>query len=360
VPGGAVGTPVHDRGIVYFLSKERQIVALDAESGGVRWRTDTGIVNRAHVFGTMTAGTAVRLTRDLVIGADWDVIGFDRRTGQRRWVYEAPGGDGPGLYLGAVADDTVYTGSVTGRVYAIDASSGRLRWSTPVVEGGPGEPTVFEPIVAGGVVAAGFSLYKIPTTGGLVALDAITGKVRWRTEFPRHLPMVPTNRTGGPVLIDDLLVASAGDGNVYAVDVATGAIRWTFPRLDGPFESILPQGDTDHRTIAAAGRLVIAGSALGMVVAYDIDTRRERWRHDAGQWGSTTFSLVADDRLVYVPFFGGFIIALDLATGEERWRFGDSAKGMIWAPAPAGDRIFASASRSGFYALATRMPEARP
>jgi outer membrane protein assembly factor BamB len=262
--------------------------------------------------------------------------------------------------MGAAVDDTVYTGSVTGRVYAIDTRNGRARWSTLVVEGGPGEATVFEPILADGLVAAGYSLYRIPTIGGLVALDAATGRLRWRAEFPRRAQAVPTNRTGGPVLIDDLLFASAGDGNIYAFDLATGAIRWALPRLEGPFESILPAGDTDHRTLTAAGRLVIAGSALGLVVAYDVDTRRERWRHDAGQWGSTTFSMVADDRLVYVPFFGGFIVALDLATGEERWRFGDFNKGLIWAPAPAGDRVFASASRSGFYALATRTSEVLP
>jgi outer membrane protein assembly factor BamB len=360
VPGGAVGTPAHEGDTVYFLSKDRQVVALDAQSGTTRWRSDTGIVNRDHVFGAMTAGTAVRLAREIVIAADWDVIGFDKRTGSRRWVYEAPGGDGPGLYMGAAVADTVYAGSVTGRVYAIDSTTGRLRWSTRIIEGGPGQTTVFEPIVSGDLVAAGYSLYRIPTVGGLAVLDAATGRVRWRAEFPARPFPVPTNRTGGPLLVDDLLVASAGDGNIYGFDLATGAIRWTFPRLDGTFTSIMPPGDTDHRTLTVAGRLVIAGSALGMVVAYDIDTRRERWRHDAGQWGSTTFSMAADDRLVYVPFFGGFIIALDLATGEERWRFGDSAKGLIWAPSPAGDRIFASASRSGFYALATRTPEVLP
>jgi outer membrane protein assembly factor BamB len=110
---------------------------------------------------------------------------------------------------------------------------------------------MFEPIVAaaGGLVAAGYSVYRIPTIGGVVVLDAATGRIRWRTEFPRQAPMVPTNRTGGPVLVDDMLVASAGDGNVYAFDLATGAIRWTFPRLDGPCRTATPTTARSHRSV---------------------------------------------------------------------------------------------------------------
>ena len=156
-----------------------------------------------------------------------------------------------------------------------------------------------------------------------------------------------------------MVFGSAGDGNIYALDLATGAVRWAFPRLANLVDDFQTSvgTDTDHRAIVRAGRLIIAGSVTGYVVAYDVDTREERWRHYDGVSGSTMFAFAADDRLAYIPFFGGFIVALDLATGVERWRTGDFLHGFIWPPAPAGDRIFVGGAYAGFHALPTTAPE---
>ena len=95
-------------------------------------------------------------------------------------------------------------------------------------------------------------------------------------------------------------------------------------------------------------------------MAYDVDSREEAWRFNGGRLGSTTFNFAADDSTVYLPFFGGFIVAVDAGTGKERWRFGDSAEGFIWAPDPAGDRVYAAAGRTGFYAITARTQEPEP
>lgn len=361
VPGESVGRPTHDDDTAYFLSKGREVVAIRTDTGTVRWRSATGVTSTDAIFGDTTAGTAVRLAGDTVVAGDWAVVGFDRRTGVRRWTYEAPGGDGPGLFLGATAGDLVYAGSPDGRMYAIEAARGRLLWTTRVVDTPGVRSTVFDPVVDGGLVAATYSTYTLPGVGGVAVLDAASGRVRWRTEFPKpREAWQSTIRAGGPVWVDDLLVAAATDGNVYAFDAATGVVRWAFPRLDGPFTGAIASTDIDQRALVRAGRLVIAGSTTGLVVAYDVDTRRERWRHDAGYWGSTTFSLAADDQLAYLPFFGGFIVAVDLASGQEQWRFGDFRMGFLWAPSPHGDRVYASASNAGFHALATHRPAVQP
>lgn len=361
LPGESVGRPTHDDDTAYFLSKSREVVALRTDTGAVRWRTGTGVRSTDAIFGDTTAGTAVRLAGETVVAGDWDVVGFDRRTGRRRWTYEAPGGDGPGLFLGATAGEIVYTGSPDGRMYAIDAARGRLVWTTRVVDTPGVRSTVFDPVVDGDLVAATYSTYDVPGVGGVAVLDAASGRVRWRTEFPKpREAWQSTIRAGGPVWVDDMLVAAATDGNIYAFDAATGGVRWAFPRLEGPFSSAIASTDIDQRALVRAGRVVVAGSTTGLVVAYDVDTRRERWRHDAGYWGSTTFSLAADDRLVYLPFFGGFLVAVDLVSGQEQWRFGDFRMGFLWAPAPHGDRVYASASNAGFYALATLRPGGQP
>lgn len=354
-PGAAVGTPTHDTDTVYALDKERHVMALSADDGHLRWRTGTGVTSSDAIFGMTTSGTNLVLAGNLVIAGDWDIVAFDRRSGARRWTYQAAGGDGPGLFLGAARDDTVYAGSVTGRVYAVDAGSGRLRWLTRLSE----RPmvSVFAPEVAGPRVVVGYSVYDNPNSGGVAALDAASGRILWNAPFPRPSePWRHVNRTGGPVIDQDLVFASAGDGNVYAFDLDSGAMRWTLPRLEGPFAGYITATDLDHRTLVKAGRLIVAGSATGKIVAYDIDRRTLAWEHDAGPWGSTGFSMAADDAFVYVPFFGGFVMALEASTGQERWRVGDFNIGMIWAPDPAGDRVFAAGSRGGVYAFERQAP----
>lgn len=354
VPGAARGTPAYDRDTVYFLSREREVVAIDARAGTVRWRTSTGVTSEDAIFGATTAGTSLAIAGPNVIGGDWDVVGFDRASGVRRWAYSAPAGDGPGLFLGQAAREVVFTGSPGGRVYAIDALTGKAKWITPIEE--REWTSVFPPVVHGDIVAIGYSTFRNPSIGGLAVLDAASGRLRWRSEFPKARERWQhTNLAGGPIVVDDLVIGSAGDGNIYAYDLSTGAFRWAFPRLTDLVEDHQTAigTETDHRAIARAGRLLIAGSATGYVVAYDLDTRTERWRFYDGASGSTMFWFSADDRLAYIPFFGGFIVALDLATGAERWRTGDFVKGFIWPPAPAGDRVYVGGAYAGFHALST-------
>ncbi|MGE0359201.1 MAG: PQQ-binding-like beta-propeller repeat protein [Vicinamibacterales bacterium] len=360
VPGAARGTPAFDGTTAYFLSRDREVVAIDAARGTVRWRAGTGVTSTDDIFGATTAGTRLTLAGPLVVGGDWDVVAFDRASGERRWTYTAPAGDGPGLFLGPAAGDTVFAGSPGGHVYALDTRSGRPRWITTIEDRDPA--SVFPPVLHGDLVVVGFSVYVNPSVGGLAALDAATGRLRWRTMFPpARERWQHTNVAGGPIVVDDVVIGSAGDSNLYAVDLATGALRWTFPALTDLPEQIpgVPplSTDFDHRAIVLAGRLLVAGSATGVVVAYDLDTRRERWRFYDRAAGSTMFWFAADDRLVYVPYFGGFVVALDVATGVERWRTGDFTKGFIWPPLPAGDRLFLGGAYAGFQALSLIAPE---
>lgn len=360
VDGAAYGIPASDGDTAYFLSKDRAVVAIDAAAGKLRWRTDTGITNRNHFFGLTTAGNAVRVSGSTVVAGDWDVVGFDRASGARRWVFEAAFGDAPGLYLGDATTDTIFTGSAMARVYAIDTLSGRLRWTRAVVEPTGVQTSVYEPILVGNRLAVGYTTHGVPATGGVAMLDADTGRIRWRTPFPAaKAPLAPSARGGGPVLAGDVLIASSADGVIHALDVETGELVWLLPPVTGPFPMIAPSNAIDYRALTASGQTLIAGSSTGIVTAYDLETRRTLWTSNGNYWGSTSFSIAADDRLAYVPYFGGTLIALDVRTGEERWRYGGFDKGFLWAPVPAGDRVFASGSAVGYFALDSRGPATR-
>jgi alcohol dehydrogenase (cytochrome c) len=141
----------------------------------------------------------------------------------------------------------------SGDVLGMDPTTGRLRWRTEVglhhndqLRALPG-PTVVLPGTFGGVLtppaAAGGTVYvatlNAPDTltptmtayfggqtgthpGQVVALDAASGRVRWRTA-------VPGDPTGGATVVNDLVLTATLQGDLVALDRGTGRIIWTRP-----------------------------------------------------------------------------------------------------------------------------------
>jgi len=135
-------------------------------------------------------------------------------------------------------EDTLYFGSDDGSVYAVDAAGGRQKWR--FVTRGPVPAT---PAVSGGLV-------YFPSYDGMIyAVDARTGKLRWKTatggerrfEAKGLHGMAPKNQTfadpydvflSSPVVVNESVYVGSGDGNLYALDAASGNVRWKFPTGD--------------------------------------------------------------------------------------------------------------------------------
>jgi outer membrane protein assembly factor BamB len=344
VKGEGWGRPAADETSAYFLSKDHRLLAFDAATGALRWQKVTGAT------GLTTSGSMVFVAGDSVVTGDYDVVAFDRSTGALRWRFVPTEGYGPGSYLGVVADGLVYTGSPAGRVYGIDAVTGRSRWTAVVAD--DRRTVVFEPTADRELVVAGYGVSTVPNTGGVVALEAKTGRERWRTAFPRPSnPALGSNSAGNPILVDDLVIASTGYGAIYGFDREDGSIRWSIPTLGGLPSDTLSSPEFDFRPLARTGRTLLAGSLTGYLVAYSLDTLREIWRRAGPRHISIAFNISSDERSVYVPYLGGSLIALNVLTGSERWRTSTASGAFSFPLLPAGNRLFVASSSSGFYAL---------
>lgn len=345
VPGAAVGSPAADDTTAFFLSMSHEVVAIDAASGRVRWRRPT---SESGYGGT---GASVVVAGSVLVVGDYNLVAFDRRTGAERWRFVPTEGYGPGFYLShAAADDgVIHAGSPSGRVYALDAETGRLRWRTVVAD--DGKTTVFSPRAHGALIAAGYTEFVAPNRGGIVLLRADTGHVVWKRPFPP-----PTNRSlsvnwaGGPVFADDLVIVSSGDGVIRAYDVAEGIERWSIaPLTMNPRTLVDPE--RDFRGLAIAGPLLVSGSLTGVVVAYDLASRQERWRYTGERLGSVIFRIGATDDTVYVPFAGGTLLALRARDGVELWRVGDWKASILWPPILWQKLVIVSGAVDGFSAF---------
>ncbi|MFN8518604.1 MAG: PQQ-binding-like beta-propeller repeat protein [Chloroflexota bacterium] len=148
--------------------------------------------------------------------------------------------------------------------------------------------------------------------------------------------------TSQPVVVGDTVYIQDMRSNVFALDKATGSVRW-----EAPFDigSIGPNG------VAVAYDMVFAGlSDTGEVVALDAADGSEVWRQRIGSppGEGIDMSPIVYDGTVYastVPGTGlgsfyaggdrGVLYALDARTGEVEWWF-DTTNGGFDAVAVAG------------------------
>jgi outer membrane protein assembly factor BamB len=348
--GEGRGRPATDGSTAFFLTARHEVLALDAKTGVLNWRRSTGEP------GESTAGSAVVVVGSVVVAGDYNLVAFDRQTGSIRWRFIPAVGYAPGLYLGDTAGSLVLAGSPAGRIYALLPATGDLLWTVQVIDG---PATVFAPATDGRVVAAGYTVFGSPATGGVVCVDAASGRERWRAVFPRSPdPLLGTGSAGGPVIAGTAVIASSGDGRVYGFDRDTGAVLWSLPAVDrippiiqGPLKLPGSMTSADYRPLAASRSLLFVGSLKGDVIAYDLATRREAWRHLDLPQGSVSFGLASDDRSVYVPYASGRHAALAIATGHQRWRTTDPADGLIWPSASDARRVFMAGRQGGFIAV---------
>jgi outer membrane protein assembly factor BamB len=142
-----------------------------------------------------------------------------------------------GIYASTpvVAGETVYVQDLQSNVFALDRASGSVRWTRryDAPSDGPNGLAVADGRVYGATDADAF------------ALDAETGKQLWT----RHLTGPSEQFVDiAPVPWDDLVFTSTvgfpptGRGTIYALDAATGAVRWRFDTIEQPWRHPLEAG----------------------------------------------------------------------------------------------------------------------
>ena len=146
------------------------------------------------------------------------------------------------------------------------------------------------------------------------------------------------------MLTAGLVIASAGDGQIYGLDTATGAVRWTAPPVAN-----YPTGDL--RALALSNDLVIASSNSGRATGIEATTGAIRWSSQL-DGASLAYQVTADKQLAVFSTLSNEIVAVDPQTGSVLWRTGLGKEGgKFWGSAAVSpDRVFAN-GLDGFYAL---------
>ena len=243
-------TPLVVEGVMYLSTPSSRVIALDAETGRELWKFDPQEGRRPR--------------------------GFNSHRGVAYW--EGPSAVGKGR------DRRVLFGTVDGRLFALDAATGR-----PRPDFGRGGAVDLRAAGRGG--GGGGGEQEDPSWGARV--------------------------TSPPVVYRDLVVVGWGlpespskgpSGDVRAFNVRTGAPAWTFHTVPRP-------GEFGHETWEGDSWRERTGANVWSMMS--VDEKRGLLFLPVG---SPAYDFYGGDRKGQ-NLFGNSLVALDAATGRLRWHF---------------------------------------
>ncbi len=174
----------------------------------------------------------------------------------------------------------------------------------------------------------------------------------WEYEFRSRRGRVEHGQEATPLVVDGVIYASGPWGSAIAVDARTGKERWRYdPEVDGSYNRRACCDVVSRGLQVWKGKVYVA-TLDGHLVALDAKSGKELWKsdtlidRDTRSYSITGPPQVAG-KVVVIGNSGaefgvrGYVTAYDLDSGEQRWRFytvpGDPKKGppehaeMNWA-----------------------------
>lgn len=216
--------PLVDGSLVYVTTRDGFGFALDRELGRIVWATegDPDTVSALNGGAASIAGNAV-----LFSFPSGQIQSLLKQGGISLWTGSVAGnrvGRASSRFntiVGApvVSGGSIYVTTATGRLAALDATTGARKWTT--LEGGTGP-----------VLPVGSALFAVSDESRLLRLDARTGALVWAAT----LPFFETDRIEkredihlhfGPILAGGRLILTSTDGLLREIDPVSGDLLRT-------------------------------------------------------------------------------------------------------------------------------------
>ncbi len=288
-------------------------------------------------------------------------LGFawDHELGTRRGLEATP----------VVVDGVMYAAGNWGRVYALDAATGRELWTyDPQADGQWGRYACCDAVNRGLAVWKG-RVYVASLDGYLHAIDARTGRRVWRADTlpARGAKAFHYFVTGAPVIAGDAIVIGNGGsdfkgarGSVSAYSLDTGAFEWRFytvprdPKLGAQDQ---PQLDAAVKTWSAKYDWSMGGGGTAWDgLAYDPKLRLVYF----GTGNASPYHGQHDPANRGDELFVASIVAVHADTGKMAWYYQeipgegcdyDTTNKLVLADVEAGGKtrqVIMQASKNGY------------
>jgi outer membrane protein assembly factor BamB len=293
-------------------------------------------------------------------GGDGDLVALDFNTGALKWKYAT--GNLIGESSPAVGADAVYVGDLGGIFHAVNIRDGKPLWTFRTGSEIKSSPV----IVADTVLIGSYDTH-------LYALDAKTGHLRWKVMTKGNVHATPAVVDGLAFIAgcDAVLRAIRVADGREAYQIESGAYTGASPVIEngrayfGTFNNEVLAFDLRQRrrlwrfadpdrkfpfysSAALSGGRVVLGGRDKFVYSLDTATGKPAWTF-ATRARVDSSPVIADGR-VYVGSGDGRLYVLDAATGQKLSEF-DAGAGITTSPAVAGGRVVIGSSDGKLYVL---------
>jgi outer membrane protein assembly factor BamB len=314
-----------------YLASGAHIYAVNLANGTERWRYPEKPQSGVSFY----APPALTEDGQLIQGSfDHKLYSLNVSSRQPNWTFASA----TDVYVAQplVVGSTIYVPNANKTLYALDktgaliwkANSGHAMWSTPATDGKliyagsmdhhvyafkpENGSQVWQSDDLGGALVGALALspqnvlFIGTLSSKMLALDAASGKTLWQTPAKGWVWADP-RITGDVVIFSDL------EGNVYAVEAASGTIKWQIQPDTGANRAIT------SAPVVANDKLYFASQA-GVIYAVDLATGNPLWNKTIG--GKIYSDLVLDDnRILIAPMdFTAALVAVDL-DGTVNWSY---------------------------------------
>ncbi len=155
----------------------------------------------------------------------------------------------------AVENGVVYITSLDGNLYALDASTGAVKWTFSDPKG-----LTTSPVLVGDIILAG----GFDST--LFAVNKTTGELAWQLPVNNWILSTPVLDDAGTAYFGDF------DGVLHAVNTKDGSEEWSLPLNRGKIRG----------SVAISGDFVVAGTDDGWLVGVNRKSQTREWEMKVG------------------------------------------------------------------------------
>ena len=306
---------------VYVSAAGGTVTALDGATGRTVWqgKADVDLTSGPGSDGTLTA----------VAGEKGAVIAFDEK-GAQKWKVAV---NGEVLTAPLVGQGLVIVRTTDGRVMGLDPSNGERKWIYQRSPSALNLRSSLPMIFSGDNIILGFA------GGKLGALSASNGALRWEAavSYPRGVSEIErlNDVTGAPSVNGSQVCAASFQGRVACFDTSTGAPRW-----GRDFSSPTGVTQEDDGLFAADEKSVVYG--------FNAQNGADLWKHDALLWRDLGTPL-AFGRAVIVGDSEGWLHFLSRDDGKFVARVKTDSSAIGAAPVVVGQTLVVQTRGGGVY-----------
>ncbi|WP_438826270.1 outer membrane protein assembly factor BamB family protein [Ruegeria atlantica] len=282
---------------------------------------------KANASWPQSAGTAAFRTTNAQL----------RAAPQRIWSTSIGQGDSRRQRITAepvVAGGLIYTLDAGATVSAV-SPQGQVVWDTDLIPPNDGDSDA----TGGGMAYDNGVLYVSSGFGRLTALDAKTGAVRWQKKLN-------ATGSGAPLVSNGLLYLVAGDETGWAVNTKDGRIAWQIqgtPSVGNVLGAPAPVIASDFSVFAFGSGDIAATFRRGGIRRWNASVAGGRRGRAAAQIVDVTGGPMAVGDTIYIGNHSGRTVAFDANSGDRIWTADEGAVDTVWA---AGNSIFLISDRS--------------